>query len=316
VPAGSCDVRAWSKALGLGSPELGLGVDRIAPDARRSPAQSDLHVLKQVVRGWHQQLQKSGRLQTIATQLARAALFGDAAHGSGQPSSYAGKSDPGAVGAAPATRSGHAYFEEPGSGSDVENPADPPLEQDRDDACRAAHLASLQHSAEVLRETHRRMPKARAVSSLRYFLVRGAAGVVVVAACFQLMTSAVTVAEPIERPTSSSSTEQTPVAVWSLSAPRVPTQGLLYTVTGATPANLTPVPAGMTPDAVRQVEDRRDLVRQVQVALLAEGHDPGPLDGLEGPRTRTAVRAFQVANRMHPTGAIEPELVAMLLPGR
>jgi hypothetical protein len=296
-------MRAWSQAVGLGSPELGLGVDSIAPDARRSPAQSDLHVLKQVVRGWHQQLQKSGRLQAITTRLAKEALFGDSALGSGEPSPDIGKTDPGLLGAG-APNEDHA--------------ANAPSEQERADAaCRAAHLVSLQHSAVVLKAAHRRT-KVRAVGSFRYFLVRGAAGLVVVAACFQLLTSVVTVAQPIEHPASSPSIAETPVGVWSLSAPRVPSQGLLYTVTGIAPASLTAVPDGTAPDTAGQpvVEDRRGLVRQIQMALLAEGHDPGPLDGLEGPRTQTAVLAFQVANRMNPTGAIEPELVAALLPGR
>lgn len=39
-----------------------------------------------------------------------------------------------------------------------------------------------------------------------------------------------------------------------------------------------------------------DLVRQIQQRLLAFGHDPGPVDGLYGPRTAAALRAFQVSH--------------------
>ena len=41
-----------------------------------------------------------------------------------------------------------------------------------------------------------------------------------------------------------------------------------------------------------------DTVRAVQAALSKRGFDPGPIDGVPGPRTTAAVRAFQVANRM------------------
>lgn len=36
-------------------------------------------------------------------------------------------------------------------------------------------------------------------------------------------------------------------------------------------------------------------VRQVQAALVAHGFDPGPVDGIPGPRTTKAVRAFQAS---------------------
>jgi peptidoglycan hydrolase-like protein with peptidoglycan-binding domain len=34
-------------------------------------------------------------------------------------------------------------------------------------------------------------------------------------------------------------------------------------------------------------------VRQVQQALANKGHDPGPIDGIMGPRTRAAVQEYQ-----------------------
>jgi len=37
----------------------------------------------------------------------------------------------------------------------------------------------------------------------------------------------------------------------------------------------------------------REIIRKVQAALEAKGFDPGPIDGVVGPRTRAAVRKYQ-----------------------
>jgi peptidoglycan hydrolase-like protein with peptidoglycan-binding domain len=39
----------------------------------------------------------------------------------------------------------------------------------------------------------------------------------------------------------------------------------------------------------------RDRVREVQQALKASGHDPGPIDGILGPRTKAALRSYASA---------------------
>src|SRR3546814_8814118 len=62
---------------------------------------------------------------------------------------------------------------------------------------------------------------------------------------------------------------------------------------------------GLTPDG--RVDDalvhrlaaerQKRLVEQAQEALASLGYDPGPADGRQGPRTRTAVAAFQEAAR-------------------
>jgi peptidoglycan hydrolase-like protein with peptidoglycan-binding domain len=46
----------------------------------------------------------------------------------------------------------------------------------------------------------------------------------------------------------------------------------------------------------------RDDVRRVQEALKDKGHDPGAIDGVMGPRTQQALRAFQSAQNIQATG--------------
>jgi len=56
----------------------------------------------------------------------------------------------------------------------------------------------------------------------------------------------------------------------------------------------------------------RDLTRAVQQALLAAGHDPGPPDGLMGPRTRGAIRDFQRRHGLKEDGRISGGLIDAL----
>ena len=57
---------------------------------------------------------------------------------------------------------------------------------------------------------------------------------------------------------------------------------------------------------------RSDLIANVQSQLARLGYDPGPLDGLAGRKTREAVRAFQAALGITPTGRISEELLLLL----
>jgi len=50
-----------------------------------------------------------------------------------------------------------------------------------------------------------------------------------------------------------------------------------------------------------------DKVRQVQMSLKNEGFDPGPLDGVMGPMTMTALRNYQSHNQLEATGMLNSE---------
>ena len=53
-----------------------------------------------------------------------------------------------------------------------------------------------------------------------------------------------------------------------------------------------------------QAGDRGEDVRRVQRRLQLHGFDPGPADGVFGPRTDTAVRAFQKARELEVDGVV------------
>jgi Putative peptidoglycan binding domain len=48
-------------------------------------------------------------------------------------------------------------------------------------------------------------------------------------------------------------------------------------------------------------------IRQAQEALKSQGLDPGPIDGVMGPQTRQALRAFQSSNGLKQTGMLDAE---------
>ena len=49
-------------------------------------------------------------------------------------------------------------------------------------------------------------------------------------------------------------------------------------------------------------------IANVQRGLAALGYDPGPVDGILGPKTRAAIRAFQVREKRPVTGVVSEEL--------
>lgn len=52
----------------------------------------------------------------------------------------------------------------------------------------------------------------------------------------------------------------------------------------------------MAEDAEEIVAPTPDLMRRVQQALANEGYNPGPVDGIRGPRTLAALKSFQEDN--------------------
>jgi len=65
---------------------------------------------------------------------------------------------------------------------------------------------------------------------------------------------------------------------------------LVFVLVGATPAAMAAYDAG---------------VETAQTRLIQAGFDPGPVDGLMGPRTRKAIRAFQRANGVPVSGRLD-----------
>jgi lipid-binding SYLF domain-containing protein/peptidoglycan hydrolase-like protein with peptidoglycan-binding domain len=55
-----------------------------------------------------------------------------------------------------------------------------------------------------------------------------------------------------------------------------------------------------------------DDVKRAQEALRDKGYDPGPIDGVVGPRTRAALRNYQQAESLAVTGRLDPETAAKL----
>src|SRR5690606_38196208 len=53
-------------------------------------------------------------------------------------------------------------------------------------------------------------------------------------------------------------------------------------------------------------------VRELQMALRDAGHDPGEIDGIWGPRTRSALRDFQEAEGLNATGRLDQQTAQAL----
>jgi cell wall-associated NlpC family hydrolase len=56
-----------------------------------------------------------------------------------------------------------------------------------------------------------------------------------------------------------------------------------------------------------ELDDLGEKVRWLQRRLQLHGFDPGPADGMFGPRTEAAIRAFQAAHGLEVDGVAGPE---------
>ncbi|MBI4527753.1 MAG: peptidoglycan-binding protein [Deltaproteobacteria bacterium] len=52
--------------------------------------------------------------------------------------------------------------------------------------------------------------------------------------------------------------------------------------------------------------------KKVQEALKAKGQDPGPIDGIMGPKTRNALKAYQEASGLKATGRLDDQTAEKL----
>ena len=57
---------------------------------------------------------------------------------------------------------------------------------------------------------------------------------------------------------------------------------------------------------------RGEAVERIQTALKTEGIDPGPIDGIFGPKTEAAVLGFQLREGLVPDGEVGPETAGAL----
>ena len=66
----------------------------------------------------------------------------------------------------------------------------------------------------------------------------------------------------------------------------------------------TPNPATSETAKAAQPTEESSRIREIQMALRTAGFDPGSSDGKMGPRTRAAIRDFQLANGLEADGKV------------
>ena len=91
------------------------------------------------------------------------------------------------------------------------------------------------------------------------------------------------------------------------------TRRVLALVAGSIVASilaLSPAAAQTLPNS--QPPHTRAQIAAVQSQLSALGYDPGPVDGVLGPRTRDAIRFYELVAGLEATGEITPVLTEAL----
>jgi len=73
-----------------------------------------------------------------------------------------------------------------------------------------------------------------------------------------------------------------------------------------------PVSSQVIPPAPGKEIHSREQVERAQQALRDKGQDPGPIDGIMGPRTKAALKDFQRAEGVRETGRLDSETLTKL----
>jgi peptidoglycan hydrolase-like protein with peptidoglycan-binding domain len=69
---------------------------------------------------------------------------------------------------------------------------------------------------------------------------------------------------------------------------------------------------GMSQSSMRGHMGAQTNVRAAQEALRDKGFDPGPVDGIMGPKTQAALRSFQQSNSLRATGRLDSQTTQQL----
>ncbi|WP_421725309.1 peptidoglycan-binding protein [Bauldia sp.] len=78
-------------------------------------------------------------------------------------------------------------------------------------------------------------------------------------------------------------------------------------------ANSVTKPSGPPHGPGITAAERHELIAKIQSLLADQGYDPGPPDGIDGPKTQEAVRAFQRGIGIAATGQIDSDLMTALV---
>jgi len=84
---------------------------------------------------------------------------------------------------------------------------------------------------------------------------------------------------------------------------------VIFASTGEAQAPTSVQPATATSDSTRPMDRERRLgqsvIRQAQEALKSKGYDPGPADGVLGPRTQAVLKEYQQAESLPVTSRLD-----------
>ncbi|WP_110601508.1 His-Xaa-Ser repeat protein HxsA [Salinicola lusitanus] len=115
---------------------------------------------------------------------------------------------------------------------------------------------------------------------------------------------------------SGSGSYSAPSKRYSSPRPPLPSSGVRRGTTGSSQPVDPGRPATVTSRSGNDIDPSdvslQDLVRRVQLALVVQGYEPGSVDGVMGPKTRSALRSFQKDNHLEVTGRMTNETLNSL----